>query len=200
DPTTVLHASGKTGLGIDEVLRAIIERIPPPAGSAEDPLKALVYNSHFDTYKGVVVYVRIKDGALRKGQRIRLMRGNTEHEVMELGQFRPAPTPCEELSAGQVGYFMAQIKTLGDVHIGDTVTDALRPAEAPLPGYKEPKPMVFSGLYPVNNNDFEALREALAKLRLNDSSFVYQPEVSEGLGFGFRCGFLGMLHREIIQQ
>jgi GTP-binding protein LepA len=199
-PDEVLRASGKTGLGVDDVLRAIIERIPPPPGSPADPLRALVYNSHFDTYKGVVVYVRIKEGTLRKGQRIRLMRGNTEHEVMELGQFRPAPTPCEELSAGQVGYFMAQIKTLGDVHIGDTVTDALRPAEAPLPGYKEPKPMVFSGLYPVNNNDFEALREALAKLRLNDSSFVYQPEVSEGLGFGFRCGFLGMLHREIIQQ
>src|SRR5438045_4791847 len=128
------------------------------------------------------------------------MRGSTEHEVIELGQFRPAMTPCESLSAGQVGYFMAQIKTLSDVHIGDTVTDALRPAETALPGYKEPKPMVFSGLYPVNNNDFETLRESLARLRLNDSSFVYQPENSEGLGFGFRCGFLGMLHREIIQQ
>src|SRR5438045_6802989 len=128
------------------------------------------------------------------------MRGSTEHEVIELGQFRPAMTPCESLSAGQVGYLMAQIKTLSDVHIGDTVTDALRPAAEALPGYKEPKPMVYSGLYPVNNNDFETLREALAKLRLNDSSFVYQPENSEGLGFGFRCGFLGMLHREIIQQ
>ncbi len=128
------------------------------------------------------------------------MRGGTEHEVTAVGQFRPAPTPCDQLAAGQVGFFMAQIKKLEDVHIGDTVTDALRPTEQPLAGYKEPKPMVFSGLYPVNNNEFEALREALAKLRLNDSSFVYQPEVSEGLGFGFRCGFLGMLHREIIQQ
>jgi GTP-binding protein LepA len=164
------------------------------------PLKALVYNSHFDTYKGVVVYVRVKEGTIRKGQRIRLMRGNTEHEIIELGQFRPAPTTVDELSTGQVGYFMAQIKTLSDIHIGDTVTDALRPAEAPLPGYKEPKPMVFSGLYPVNNKDFETLREALAKLRLNDASFTHQPENSEGLGFGFRCGFLGMLHREIIQQ
>jgi GTP-binding protein LepA len=199
-PAEVLWASGKTGQGVEEVLQAIIARVPPPPGSPDAPLKALVYNSHFDTYKGVVIYVRVKDGCLRKGQRIRLMRGGSEHEVAELGQFRPAPTPCDELSTGQVGYFMAQIKTLGDVHIGDTVTDALRPAEAPLPGYKEPKPMVFSGLYPVNNNDFETLREALAKLRLNDASFTYQPENSEGLGFGFRCGFLGMLHREIIQQ
>jgi GTP-binding protein LepA len=199
-PDDVLRASGKTGAGVDEVLRAIVARIPPPPGSPDAPLQALVYNSHFDTYKGVVVYVRVKEGTVRKGQRIRLMRGNTEHEIIELGQFRPAPTPCAELTAGQVGYFMAQIKTLGDVHIGDTVTDAQRPAATALPGYKEPQPMVFSGLYPVNNKDFETLREALAKLRLNDASFTYQPENSEGLGFGFRCGFLGMLHREIIQQ
>jgi GTP-binding protein LepA len=196
----VLRASGKTGLGVDDVLQAIITRIPPPPGNPDDPLRALVYNSHFDTYKGVVVYVRVKEGSLARGQRIRMMRGGTEHEILELGQFRPAPTPCPTLSTGQVGYLMAQIKTLSDVHIGDTVTDALRPAETPLPGYKEPKPMVFSGLYPVNNEDFEGLREALAKLRLNDASFTYQPETSEGLGFGFRCGFLGMLHREIIQQ
>src|SRR5579884_2132055 len=200
DPLTVLRCSAKTGQGVDEVLRALIERIPPPSGNPDAPLKALVYNSHFDTYKGVVVYVRVKEGVLRKGQRIRLMRGATEHEVTDLGQFRPAPTPCNELGAGQVGFFMAQIKTLSDVHIGDTVTDAATPTETPLPGYKEPKPMVFSGLYPTNNKDFEALRESLGKLKLNDSSFTYQPEVSEGLGFGFRCGFLGMLHREIIQQ
>jgi GTP-binding protein LepA len=199
-PADVLRASGKTGQGVDEVLQAIITRIPPPPGARDAPLRALVYNSHFDTYKGVVIYVRIKEGGIRKGQRIRLLRGGTEHEVTELGQFRPAPTPCDALSAGQVGYLMAQIKMLSDVHIGDTVTDALEPAESPLPGYKEPKPMVFSGLYPVNNNDFEALRDALAKLRLNDASFSYLPETSEGLGFGFRCGFLGMLHREIIQQ
>ena len=199
-PADVLRASGKTGQGVDEVLQAIITRIPPPPGARDAPLRALVYNSHFDTYKGVVIYVRIKEGGIRKGQRIRLIRGGTEHEVTELGQFRPAPTPCDALSAGQVGYLMAQIKMLSDVHIGDTVTDALQPAESPLPGYKEPKPMVFSGLYPVNNNDFEALRDALAKLRLNDASFSYLPETSEGLGFGFRCGFLGMLHREIIQQ
>jgi GTP-binding protein LepA len=199
-PADVLRASGKTGLGVEEVLQAIIERIPSPAGAADAPLKALVYNSHFDSYKGVVIYVRVKEGVLRKGQRIRLMRGGTEHEVTDIGQFRPAPTPCGELRTGQVGFFMASIKNLADVHIGDTVTDALQPTETPLPGYKEPKAMVFSGLYPVNNNDFETLREALAKLRLNDASFNYVPEVSEGLGFGFRCGFLGMLHREIIQQ
>src|SRR5262249_2497294 len=196
----VRGARGKPGLGVDDVLRPIIGRVPAPKGDPEAPLRALVYNSHFDTYKGVVVYVRIKEGMLRKGQRIRLMRGGTEHEIIELGQFRPDMTCVPELSAAQVGYLMAQIKTLGDVHIGDTVTDALRPATEALPGYKEPKPMVFSGLYPVNNNDFETLRESLAKLRLNDASFNYLPENSEGLGFGFRCGFLGMLHREIIQQ
>jgi GTP-binding protein LepA len=199
-PADILRCSAKTGLGVDDVLEAVVRRIPPPPGDPAAPLRALVFNSHFDAYKGVVVYVRVKEGTLRKGQRIRLMRGASEHEVIELGQFRPAMTTCDELSAGQVGYLMAQIKTLGDVHIGDTVTDALQPAAEALPGYKEPKPMVFSGLYPVNNNDFEALRESLAKLRLNDASFTYQPETSEGLGFGFRCGFLGMLHREIIQQ
>lgn len=200
EPAEVLRVSGKTGLGVDELLAAIIDRIPAPPGDPVAPLKALVYNSHFDTYKGVVVYVRIKEGVLKVGQKIRLMRGNNEFIVMDMGQFRPAPTPCTELSSGQVGFFTAQIKNLGDVHIGDTVTDAVSPTEQPLPGYKEPKPMVFSGLYPVNNNDFETLREELGKLRLNDSSFSYQPENSEGLGFGFRCGFLGMLHREIIQQ
>ncbi len=199
-PEEVIRVSGKTGAGIDELFVAIIERIPPPPGSATAPLKALIYNSHFDTFKGVVVYIRLMDGVLKKGDRIKLMRGNTEHDVTDIGQFRPAPTPMEELSAGQVGYFMAQIKTLSDVHIGDTVTNAFNPATEALTGYKESKPMVFSGLYPVNNRDFENLREALGKLRLNDSSFVYQPEMSEGLGFGFRCGFLGMLHREIIQQ
>jgi GTP-binding protein LepA len=200
DPAEVLRVSAKTGFGVDELMAAVIERIPPPQGDVQSPLKALVYNSHFDTYKGVVVYVRIMDGQLRMGQKIRFMRSGREFVVTEVGRFRPAMTRCEELSAGEVGYFTANIKTLEYVNIGDTVTDALRPAAEPLPGYKEPKPMVFSGLYPVNNEDFEDLREALARLKLNDSSFTYQPEVSDGLGFGFRCGFLGMLHREIIQQ
>jgi len=199
-PDQVMRVSGKTGMGVEELIGAIIERVPPPPGKPENPLRALVYNSDFDSYKGVIVYVRVMDGEIRKGQRIRLMRGCTEHEVVEIGQFRPKMTSCDKLYAGQVGYFMAQIKMLDDVRIGDTVTDAFRPAEEALPGYKEPKAMVYSGLYPVNNNDFEFLREALGKLRLNDASFSYQPETSEGLGFGFRCGFLGMLHREIIQQ
>jgi GTP-binding protein LepA len=200
DGLDVIRASGKAGLGIEDVLKAIIERIPAPAGKPDDPLRALVYNSHFDTYRGVVIYIRVMEGTITKGQKIKLMRKGTEHEVMDVGQFRPRMVACSELVAGQVGYVVAQIKTLSDVHVGDTVTESLRPTTEALPGYKEPKPMVFSGLYPVNNNDFEALREALGKLKLNDSSFTYQPENSEGLGFGFRCGFLGMLHREIIQQ
>jgi GTP-binding protein LepA len=200
DPFSVLKVSGKAGLGIEELIAAVVERVPPPSGKPDDPLRALVYNSHFDTYRGVVVYVRVKEGRITKGMKIKLMSTGSEHDVLEIGQFRPTMTPCGELAAGQVGYLMAQIKTLSDVHIGDTVTEAARPATEALAGYKEPKPMVYSGLYPVNNNDFEALREALGKLKLNDSSFTYQPENSEGLGFGFRCGFLGMLHREIIQQ
>jgi GTP-binding protein LepA len=196
----ILKASGKTGAGVDELIQAVIQRVPAPKGDPNAPLRALIYNSHFDTYKGVVVYIRLMEGSIRKGMKIKLMRGGTEHDVLEIGQFRPAPTTCDALGTGQVGYFTAAIKNIGDATIGDTVTDAHNPAVEPLAGYKEPKPMVFSGLYPTNNNDFEALREALGKLKLNDGSFVYQPEVSEGLGFGFRCGFLGMLHREIIQQ
>jgi GTP-binding protein LepA len=199
-PEECLKASGKTGLGVPEVLAAIIERVPAPPGDPDASLKALVYNCHFDTYKGVVVYVRIMAGAIKVGQKVKLMRGNAEYTVLEIGQFRPGMVPCPELTTGQVGYFTAQIKDIQDVHIGDTVTDAASPTATALPGYKEPKPMVYSGLYPTNNQDFEDLREALAKLKLNDSSFTFTPEVSEGLGFGFRCGFLGMLHREIIGQ
>ena len=199
-PEEVLRASGKAGIGIEDVLKAIVDRVPPPPGSADAPTKALVYNSHFDTYKGAVVYIRMMEGKLVRGQKIRLMRGNMEYDLVEMGQFRPQMTAVTELHAGQVGYFMANIKTLDDVHIGDTVTDGLHPAAEPLSGYKEPKPMVYSGFYPIINNDFENLREALTKLKLNDSSFTFMPESSEGLGFGFRCGFLGMLHREIIQQ
>jgi GTP-binding protein LepA len=200
NPDEVLRVSGKTGAGVDELMAAIIDRVPPPAGNPAAPVKALIYNSHFDTYKGVVVYIRMVDGTVKPGQKVRLMRTGREYVISEMGQFRPDMTKCDELSAGQVGYFTANIKNIGDVNIGDTVTEAANPTAEPLPGYKEPKPMVYSGLYPVNNNEFEDLREALAKLKLNDSSFTYQPEVSDGLGFGFRCGFLGMLHREIIQQ
>jgi GTP-binding protein LepA len=199
-PDEVLRVSGKTGLGVDELMAAIVDRIPPPPGNPTAPLKALIYNSHFDTYKGVVVYIRMMDGAIKLGQKIKLMRTGREYAITEIGQFRPEMQKCEELAAGQVGYFTANIKNIEYVNIGDTVTDAANPTAEPLAGYKEPKPMVYSGLYPVNNNEFEDLREALAKLKLNDSSFTYAPEVSDGLGFGFRCGFLGMLHREIIQQ
>jgi len=200
DPEEVMRVSGKTGVGVDDLMTAIIDRVPAPSGDPEATLKALIYNSHFDTYKGVVVYVRMIDGELKHNQRVKFMRTGREYVITDIGQFRPAPTKCESLGAGQVGYFTANIKGLEDVNIGDTVTDAFKPTIEAMAGYKEPKPMVYSGLYPVNNNEFEDLREALGKLKLNDSSFTYVPEVSDGLGFGFRCGFLGMLHREIIQQ
>jgi GTP-binding protein LepA len=200
DPADVMRVSAKSGIGIEEMLAAVVERVPPPSGDASAPVKALIYNSHFDTYKGVVVYIRMMDGRIKPGQKIRFMRTGREYSITEMGQFRPGMEKCDELSAGQVGYFTANIKNIEYVGIGDTVTDAANPTAEALAGYKEPKPMVYSGLFPVNNNEFEDLREALGKLKLNDSSFTFQPEVSDGLGFGFRCGFLGMLHREIIQQ
>lgn len=207
----VLKVSAKAGLGIEELIQAIIERVPDPltkvTGSEQSeeaafavPLKALVYNSHFDSYKGVVVYIRLIEGELKPGQKVKLMAGSQEYVVQEIGQFRPKATAVQSLHCGQVGYFTANIRNLRDVRIGDTVTDALKPTATPLAGYKSPKPMVFSGLYPVDSSEFEDLRESLEKLSLNDSSFTFMPETSEGLGFGFRCGFLGMLHREIIQQ
>ena len=200
DPAEVMKVSAKAGIGIEDLLNVIVERVPPPPGDANASLKALIYNSHFDTYKGVVVYIRMMDGAIKTGQRIKLMRAAREFVITEMGQFRPGMEKCDELAAGQVGYFCANIKNIELVNIGDTVTDPFNPTAEALAGYKEPKPMVYSGLYPVNNNEFEDLREALGKLKLNDSSFTFTPEVSDGLGFGFRCGFLGMLHREIIQQ
>jgi GTP-binding protein LepA len=200
EPSEVMAVSGKTGQGVDELMEAVIDRVPAPSGDPNATLKALIYNSHFDTYKGVVVYIRMIDGEIKLGQRVKLMRTAREYVVMDIGQFRPSATKCESLGAGQVGYFTANIKGLADVNIGDTVTDAFTPTAEAMAGYKEAKPMVYSGLYPVNNNEFEDLREALGKLKLNDSSFTFVPEVSDGLGFGFRCGFLGMLHREIIQQ
>ncbi len=199
-PEEVMAVSAKSGIGIEDLMGAVIDRVPAPTGDPTAPIKALIYNSHFDTYKGVVVYVRMIDGSIKPGQRVKMMRTNREYVVTELGQFRPAPTKIDELAAGQVGYFMANIRTIDDANIGDTVTDAFNPTATAMVGYKLPKAMVYSGLYPVNNNEFEDLREALGRLRLNDSSFSFVPEVSDGLGFGFRCGFLGMLHREIIQQ
>jgi GTP-binding protein LepA len=200
DRAEVLAVSGKTGVGVPELFRAIIARIPPPPGDPRAPLRALIFDSKFDDYLGVVVYVRVVDGLLRCGQEIRLMAGETDHEVTGLGRFRPREVPCDELGVGQVGYVSANIKRLSDVRIGDTITDAARPAAVGLPGYQEPKQVVFCGLFPATNNQFEDLRTALQKLSLNDASFTYEPETSDALGFGFRCGFLGMLHMEIIQQ
>ena len=200
DRSEVLAVSGKTGAGVPDLFRAIIERVPPPPGDPNAPLRALIFDSKFDDYQGVVVYLRVVDGLLKVGQKIRLMAGETNHEVISLGRFRPHPVDCEELGVGQVGYVTANIKRLSDVRIGDTITDAHRPATESLPGYKEPAQVVYCGLFPATFNQFEDLRTALQKLSLNDASFTYEPESSDALGFGFRCGFLGMLHMEIIQQ
>src|SRR5215213_4697666 len=200
DPDEVLAISAKTGQGVPDVFRAIIDRVPPPSGKPEAPLRALIFDSKFDDYQGVVIYVRVVDGMLRIGQKIRLMAGQTEHEVIGLGRFRPHSVPCDELGVGQVGYVTANIKRLSDVNIGDTITATPREASVALPGYQEPVPVVFCGLFPATHNQFEDLRTALQKLALNDSSFTFEPETSDALGFGFRCGFLGMLHMEIVQQ
>ncbi len=200
DPDEVLAISAKTGQGVPDVFRAIIERVPAPAGDPGAPLRALIFDSKFDDYQGVVTYVRVVDGVLRVGQRIRLMAGGTDYEVTGLGRFRPHETPCDELGVGQVGYVVANIKKLSDVRIGDTITQLPGPAHTALSGYQEPAPVVFCGLFPAINSQFDDLRTALQKLALNDSSFTFEPETSDALGFGFRCGFLGMLHMEIVQQ
>lgn len=196
----ILTASAKQGKGITEVLDAIVKRVPPPKGSAAARLKALVFDSRYDSYKGVVVYVRLMDGTVRVGERIRLMQSHYESEVLNLGYFTPHEQPSTELKSGEVGYLTANIKAVEQVRVGDTVTHAEAPCARPLPGYEEVKPMVFCGLYPVNAHDYTALREALAKLKLNDASFVYEPETSASLGFGYRAGFLGLLHMDIIRE
>jgi GTP-binding protein LepA len=200
DTEDCLRVSGKAGIGIDDVFAAIIKRIPAPGGKPTDPLQALVFDSKYDHYRGVVTYIRIKAGSLRKGQKVYFMKAGTAHEVLELGQFRPNMVPCEDMGPGQVGYIVTGIKVLGNVHVGDTVTDFHNRAPAPLPGYEIPQQMVFCGMYPIDATDFEKLREELQKMSLNDASFSFAPDTSEALGFGFRCGFLGMLHMEIIQQ
>jgi GTP-binding protein LepA len=200
DPSEVLAISAKTGEGVPDVFRAIIERVPPPAGDPSAPLRALIFDSKFDDYQGVITYVRVVDGVLRVGQKIQLMAQGSEYEVTVLGRFRPREVPCEELGVGQVGYVIANIKRLSDIRIGDTITQMPKSAQVALPGYQEPVPVVFCGLFPATNNQFDDLRTALQKLALNDSSFTFEPESSDALGFGFRCGFLGMLHMEIVQQ
>ena len=200
DPNEALLVSAKAGIGIDEVFEAIRDRVPPPSGKPDTALRALVFDSKYDSYRGVVIYLRVMDGTITTGDTVRFMRNGGTHEVLELGQFRPDMTQCQELGPGQVGYLVTRIKELGAVGVGETITSATEPATEPLPGYQEPQQMVFCGMYPTQATDFETLRGELQKLSLNDSSFSFQPETSDALGFGFRCGFLGMLHMEIIQQ
>jgi GTP-binding protein LepA len=200
DTTDVIKTSGKTGLGVEDCFAAIINRIPAPTGDPKAPLQALVFDSKYDTFRGVVTYLRVKQGVIRKGQKLYFMKAAAGHEVIEVGQFRPDNTPCEDLGPGQVGYVITGIKDLSSVHVGDTITDFHHRAAEPLPGYEVPQQMVFCGMYPIDATDFEKLREELQKMSLNDASFSFLPDTSDALGFGFRCGFLGMLHMEIIQQ
>ena len=200
DASDAMPISAKVGKGVPEVLEAVIARIPPPSGDPQAPLKALIFDSWFDNYQGVIVLTRLVDGALRPGMKIKVMSNDRTFEVMEVGQFTPKRTKKTELLTGEVGYLCANMREVADVKIGDTLTDAVTPTSAPFPGYKEVKPLVFCGLYPTDTARYEDLRYALVKLRLNDSSFVYEPETSLALGFGFRCGFLGLLHMEIIQE
>src|ERR671929_113692 len=200
DASDAVLASAKTGLGIEEVLNAIVAKIPPPKGDAEAPLKAMLVDSWYDPYLGVVILVRVIDGCLRKGQQIKFMQAGTTHLVDRVGCFRPKIEQLSELGPGEIGFITAQIKEVAETRVGDTITDARRPAEAPLPGFKLVQPVVFCGLFPVDAADFEKLRDSLYKLRLNDASFSFETESSAALGFGFRCGFLGLLHLEIIQE
>ncbi|MCX7793643.1 MAG: translation elongation factor 4 [Thermodesulfovibrionales bacterium] len=200
DCSDAILASAKEGIGTEEILEAIVKRIPPPKGAPDAPLRALIFDSWYDNYQGVIVIVRVVDGILRKGMKIRLMSNNKDFEVTEAGILTPKMKKTDELIAGEVGYVIAGIKNVSDTRIGDTITDASRPASIPLPGFKEIKPMVFCGLYPTDSEQYEDLKEALLKMRLNDSSFVFEPESSSALGFGFRCGFLGLLHMDIIKE
>jgi GTP-binding protein LepA len=195
-----IQASAKMGMGIEEILEAIVKRIPPPQSPPDETLRALVFDSVFDVYRGVIGYVRVVSGTVEAGHAIMLMSNHARHEIKEVGVFTPKMRMQERLNPGDVGYFIANIKSTADIKIGDTITDQRHSAREPLPGFQEIHPMVFSGIYPINTGDFEHLKTAIGKLRLNDSAFVYQPESSVALGFGFRCGFLGLLHMEIIQE
>ena len=200
DEQTVILSSAKSGEGAESILDAIIDRIPAPQGDPEKPLKALIFDSKYDTYQGVITYFRVMEGTLRTHDQVLMMQTGTQQEALEIGIFSPKPEAVEALGVGAVGYMTANIKEVAEVKIGDTLTLAAAPALEPLPGYQEIKPMVFCGLYPINAKDFPLLRVALSKLRLNDSSFVYEPETSASLGFGYRCGFLGLLHMDIVKE
>lgn len=196
----VLRVSAKQGIGIDELLEAIVERIPPPHGQHDRPLRALIFDSHYDPYKGVIAYVRVVDGALPTGARVRMLGTGAEADALEVGAFRPQMTPLDALGTGEVGYVATGLKQIGECQVGDTITLADMPAERALPGYRPAKPMVFAGLYPVDTNAYTDLRDALEKLKLNDAALSFVPEKSAALGFGFRCGFLGLLHMEIVRE
>jgi GTP-binding protein LepA len=200
DASEAVLASAKAGIGIEEILEQVVEKIPAPQGDPDAPLRALIFDSLYDSYKGVIVYLRVFDGTIRKGMKIRMMSTGKEFEVTEVGAYTPHPVPLEELSVGEVGYLIANIKNVKDTRVGDTITDAANPAPEPLPGYRKINPMVFCGMYPVDSSEYDDLREALEKLVLNDASLSFEPETSTALGFGFRCGFLGLLHMEIIQE
>ncbi|QKG84963.1 elongation factor 4 [Kroppenstedtia pulmonis] len=200
DASEAVLASAKAGIGIEEILEQIVKQVPPPEGDSKAPLKAMIYDSIYDAYKGVITYIRVVDGSIKKGMKVRMMATGKEFEVTEVGVFAPKPILRDELSVGEVGFMVASIKNVKDTRVGDTITDALNPAEDPLPGYRRINPMVFCGMYPVDSSDYDDLRESLEKLELNDASLSYEPETSGALGFGFRCGFLGLLHMEIIQE
>jgi GTP-binding protein LepA len=200
DGDEALTISAKHGTGVPEVLEAIVARIPPPTGNPDAPLKALVFDSFYDSYQGVVVYIRVFDGHVREGMRVLFMSNGQSYQVQQVGVFSPDMRPVEELSTGQVGYITAAIKRVADAKVGETITEAARPTAEPFPGYRDAKPMVFSGLFPIEDTEYETLRDALEKLRLNDPAFTFEPETSLALGYGFRCGFLGMLHMEIVQE
>lgn len=199
DASNAIMCSAKSGIGIEDILKAIVERVPPAKEEKEKPLKALIFDSYFDSYQGIIPYFRVVEGQIKKGDKIRFMANESTFDVTELGVMKPNRTQVDTLSAGEVGYLAASIKTIG-YYVGDTITHESKPAAEPLDGYKRAKPMVFCGLYPVNNEDYQDLKDALEKLQLNDSSITFEPETSEALGFGFRCGFLGMLHMEISQD
>ena len=202
DCTEIIYASAKTGVGVDEILEAIVEKVPPPQETTEEPLRALIFDSYYDPYRGVIVYFRVMDGSLKKGDRIRLMASGKEYELDEIGVLSPNQIPVDELHAGEVGYLAAAIKEVGDARVGDTITLAnkYKAAQEPLPGYTEAKPMVFCGLFPTDSDQYPDLKEALLKLTLNDAALSFEPETSSAMGFGFRCGFLGLLHMEIVQE